>query len=92
MPLHQRSVSHNSHAQEEASCAYRHPANLAGPPIPHRFHGEATMVARRVYDNEKHIHFVTFSCYKRRKYLQTDLAKQIVIGQLGSRIALHNGV
>ena len=50
------------------------------------------MVARRVYDDEKHIHFVTFSCYKRRKYLKTELARQIVIGQLGSRIAHHNGV
>ncbi len=34
------------------------------------------MVARRVYDDEKHIHFVTFSCYKRRKYLKTELASR----------------
>ena len=45
------------------------------------------MVKRRVFDNEKHIHYVTFSCYKRRTYLQQDQAKRIVIGQLGSRLA-----
>ena len=37
------------------------------------------MVKRRVYDDEKHIHFITFSCDKRRRYLQTDIAKRIVI-------------
>ena len=50
------------------------------------------MVKRRVYDDEKHIHFVTFSCYKRRRYLHTDFAKRIVIGQLGSRLAHHQGI
>ncbi|OYW17131.1 MAG: hypothetical protein B7Z55_13140 [Planctomycetales bacterium 12-60-4] len=49
------------------------------------------MVKRRVYDQEKHIHYVTFSCYKRRKFLEPDAAKRIVIGQLGSRLARHNG-
>ena len=46
------------------------------------------MVKRRVNDDEQHIHFVTFSCYKRRRYLHTDFAKRIVIGQLRSRLAL----
>lgn len=50
------------------------------------------MVQRRVYDNEKHIHFVTFSCYKRRTFLQHDPAKRIVIGQLGSRLVRHDGL
>ena len=28
------------------------------------------MLKRRVYDDEKHIHFVTFSCDERRNFLQ----------------------
>ena len=50
------------------------------------------MVERRVYDDEKHIHFVTFSCYKRRKHLQHDQAKRIVVGELGCRLAKHRGL
>jgi len=42
------------------------------------------MVKRRVFDDEKHVHFVTFSCCKRRAFLQQDLAKRIVIDQLRS--------
>lgn len=47
------------------------------------------MVKRRVYDDEKYIPFVTFSCYKRRKYLQSDRTKRMVIGHLGSRLSKH---
>ncbi|WP_397569224.1 REP-associated tyrosine transposase [Schlesneria sp. T3-172] len=50
------------------------------------------MVERRVYDTGKQIHFVTFSCYKRRKHLQHDQAKRIVIGTMGSRLAQHQGL
>ncbi len=50
------------------------------------------MTKRRVFDDEKHVHFVTFSCYKRRKFLQPDQAKRIVVGQLGSRLAKHDGL
>lgn len=50
------------------------------------------MSNRKIYDEEKHIHFVTFSCYKRRKYLQHDRAQKIVIGNLGSRLAKHDGL
>ena len=49
------------------------------------------MVDRRVYDEEKHIHFVTFSCYRRRKYLHSDRAKRVVIGHLGTRLSKHRG-
>lgn len=49
------------------------------------------MVKRRVYQSQKHVHFVTFSCYKRRNHLQHDQAKRIVIGNLGSRLAAHEG-
>lgn len=50
------------------------------------------MVNRRVHDNEKHVHFVTFSCFKRRELLQHDQSKRIVIGQLGSRLKQHQGI
>lgn len=50
------------------------------------------MVKRRIYDDEKHIHFITFSCYKRRRYLQTGIAKRMVIGHLGSRLQRHGGI
>lgn len=50
------------------------------------------MTKRKVFDDEKHVHFVTFSCYKRRALLQPDQAKRIVIGQLGSRLASHSGL
>ncbi|MEZ6060634.1 MAG: transposase [Planctomycetaceae bacterium] len=50
------------------------------------------MVDRRVYDTHKHIHIVTFSCYKRRKHLQHDQAKRIVIGTMGSRLTLQRGL
>ncbi|MBD3674978.1 MAG: hypothetical protein HUJ26_15785 [Planctomycetaceae bacterium] len=48
------------------------------------------MVKRRVYQNEKHVHFVTFSCYRRRQLLSLDSSKRIVIGQLGSRLVKHS--
>lgn len=50
------------------------------------------MVDRRVYDDEKHLHFVTFSCYKRRRFLDEDQAKRIVIGHLGSTLSRFNGL
>jgi hypothetical protein len=58
----------------------------------HPFRERVPMVKRRVFDNEKHVYFVTFSCYKRRNFLQQDQAKRIVIGQLGSRLAKHDGL
>jgi len=30
------------------------------------------LVKRRIYDDEKHIHFVTFSCYRRRNFLHPE--------------------
>ncbi len=49
------------------------------------------MVKRRVYDDDKHVHFVTFSCYRRRTLLEADRAKRIVIGHLGSRLTKRDG-
>jgi hypothetical protein len=39
------------------------------------------MVKRRVFDKEKHVQFATFSCDKRRTFLQQGQAKRVVIGQ-----------
>ena len=50
------------------------------------------MSNRRIYDDERHAQFITFSCYKRRKLLDTDHAKRIVIGTLGSKLAKHDGL
>ena len=50
------------------------------------------MVTRRIYDREKHAHFVTFSCYKRRTFLSPERAKRIVIGVMGSQLASRNGI
>ncbi|MEZ6068635.1 MAG: transposase [Planctomycetaceae bacterium] len=49
------------------------------------------MVNRRVDDSQGHLHFVTFSCDRRRKFLEPDRAKRVVIGQLGSRLSRHDG-
>jgi putative transposase len=40
----------------------------------------------RQYDSELYAHFVTFSCYKRRRLLDHDRAKRIVLGVLHSQI------
>jgi putative transposase len=50
------------------------------------------LVKRRIYDDEKHIHFVTFSCYGRRKFLAPGQAKRIVIGHPGSKLSKHDGL
>ncbi len=50
------------------------------------------MVKRRTYDDEKHVHFVTLSCYRRRTLLEPARAKRIVIGHLGSRLTKPDGL
>ena len=49
------------------------------------------MADRRIYDEEGHAHFVTFSCYKRRALLQPDISKRIVIGMMHSQLKKQNG-
>jgi putative transposase len=49
------------------------------------------MTAKRLYDREGHAHFVTFSCYKRRRLLDPDRHKQIVLGVLNSELATQSG-
>lgn len=45
------------------------------------------MAKQRIYDNELYAHFVTFSCYKRRRLLDHDLARRIVLGVLNSQLS-----
>lgn len=47
---------------------------------------------RRIADEERHVHFVTFSCFHRRRLLGTDRAKRIVIGTLAARLVRLNGL
>jgi putative transposase len=49
------------------------------------------MPRRRIYDREGRAHFVTFSCYRRRKLLDHDRAKKVVLGVLNSQLAQQDG-
>ena len=44
------------------------------------------MAKRRIYDAELHAQFVTFSCFHRRRLLDHDRAKKIVISHLASEL------
>ena len=44
------------------------------------------MAKRRVYDQERHAYFVTYSCYRRRRLLDDDRAKRIVLGTLNAQL------
>jgi putative transposase len=48
------------------------------------------MRTRTVYDDELHAHFVTFSCYRRRRLLDDDRPKRVVLGVLNSQLARRN--
>ena len=45
------------------------------------------MGRQRIFDDELFAHFVTFSCYHRRRLLDHDRAKKIVLGVLNSQLA-----
>ena len=47
---------------------------------------------RRIFDNEGHAQFVTFSCYRRRRLLDDDRCKRCVIGTMGSELAKRAGL
>jgi len=49
------------------------------------------MHERKIYDSERYAHFVTFSCYKRRRLLEDNESKKIVIKILDSQLKLQNG-
>ena len=49
------------------------------------------MTKRRVHDNEMHAQFVTFSCYHRRRLLDHDRAKKIVVSYLAMELYTAGG-
>ncbi|MEM7812906.1 MAG: transposase [Planctomycetota bacterium] len=46
----------------------------------------------RVFDRERGVHFVTFSCFRRRRLLQHERVRRIVVGQLGAALAKFDGI
>ncbi|QDT38695.1 REP-associated tyrosine transposase [Stratiformator vulcanicus] len=50
------------------------------------------MSHRQVIDDQPTVHFLTFSCFKRRKLLQHDKQCRIVLGQLGQRLSDRSGL
>ncbi len=49
------------------------------------------MPQRRIYDDELHAQFVTFSCYRRRRLLDHPQSRQIVMGFLAEELDKHTG-
>jgi putative transposase len=49
-------------------------------------------VRRRIFDNENHAFFVTFSCYRRRRILDNDRAKGVVVHFLTAQIKNQEGM
>ena len=47
---------------------------------------DAGMSKRRIHDDELHAHFITFSCYRRRRLLDHDGGKRILLGVLNSQL------
>jgi putative transposase len=50
------------------------------------------MPARPIHSEGTYAHYVTFSCYKRRKFLDSDICKRIVLGTLASRLLEQHGI
>ena len=46
---------------------------------------------RKIYDNLNHAYFVTFSCYRRRRLLDSDRAKGIVVHYLSAQLNNQKG-
>ena len=41
---------------------------------------------RKIADDEKYVHFVTFSCYRRRRLLEMDWPKRMLLGVLNHQL------
>ncbi len=50
------------------------------------------MSTRRVHGEGTYVHYVTFSCYKRRRFLNPDVCKKIVLGTLDAQLTRQRGV
>ncbi|MEX0937024.1 MAG: transposase [Pirellulales bacterium] len=49
------------------------------------------MAARRIVDDELYAHFVTFSCHRRRRLLDLNHPKRIVLGVLSQELQRTKG-
>ncbi len=49
------------------------------------------MPRKRTHDREGHAHFITFSCFRRRRLLDQDRCKKVVLGVLNSQPTLQSG-
>ena len=49
------------------------------------------MATRKIYEVAGQAHYLTFSCYQRRKLLNDDIHKKIVIGVFSSQLSLQEG-
>jgi len=47
---------------------------------------------RKIFDNDGHAYFITFSCYHRRKLLSHDRAKRIVLHFLSAQLENQKGI
>ena len=50
------------------------------------------MATKRTFDRDGHAHFVTFSCYRRRRLLDHDRPKRVVLGVLDSQLLMQDGL
>lgn len=50
------------------------------------------MTDRRIYDDERHAYFITYSCYRRRRLLDHDQPKRIVLGVLNQQMERREGI
>ncbi len=44
------------------------------------------MNSRKIFDQELYAHFIRFSCYRRRRLLDHDQPKRILLGMLGDQL------
>jgi putative transposase len=50
------------------------------------------MSERKIHSEGTFAHYVTFSCFKRRKFLNPDLSKQIMLGCLSAQLRRQKGI
>lgn len=50
------------------------------------------MNKRRIVDEQRYVHFITFSCYGNRRYLDHDDAKRRVLGSLNHELNRHHAI
>ena len=51
-----------------------------------------SMSKRRIFDNQRFVHFITFSCYQNRQHLSLDDAKRRLLGSLNHSLVQHQGI